>query len=66
MKKAYQPREWKVIEQSRSHLADNPGAIPLMLPLAEIAPRLQPAAVGQFDVGAALRGRGARRTRRFN
>ncbi|MGD1156197.1 MAG: transposase [Terriglobia bacterium] len=41
MKRTYQIREWKAIEQFRSYLADNPGAIQMALPLAEIAQLLR-------------------------
>ena len=41
MKKTYQIREWKAIEKFRSHLANDPGVIQMLLPLAEIAQLLR-------------------------
>ena len=37
MKRTYQIRELKAIEKFRSHLANDPGVIQMLLPLAEIA-----------------------------
>jgi transposase-like protein len=41
MKRTYQMREWKAVEQFRSHLSNDPGAIQMVLPLAEIAQLLR-------------------------
>jgi hypothetical protein len=41
MKRIYQIREWKAVEKFRSHLASDPGAIQMVLPLAEIAQLLR-------------------------
>jgi hypothetical protein len=37
MKRTHQISEWKAIEKFRSHLANDPGVIQMLLPLAEIA-----------------------------
>jgi transposase-like protein len=47
MKKAYQIDERRAIEKFRSHLLSDPGAIQMILPLAEIAQHLRNG-VGQF------------------
>jgi len=41
MKRTYQIRELKAIEKFRSHLANDPGVIQMLLPLAEIAQLLR-------------------------
>lgn len=41
MKRTYQIREWKAIEQFRSHLSNDPGTIQMVLSLAEIAQLLR-------------------------
>jgi hypothetical protein len=41
MKRTYQIREWKAIEMFRPHLANDPGVLPILLPLAEIAELLR-------------------------
>ena len=41
MKKAYQIEERRAIEKFRSHLVNDPGAIQMVLPLAEIAQMLR-------------------------
>src|SRR5712692_807345 len=41
MKKAYQIEERRAIEKFRSHLMNDPGAIQMVLPLAEIAQQLR-------------------------
>jgi len=41
MKRTYQIGEWKAIEKFRSHLAEDHGAVQMMLPLAEVAQLLR-------------------------
>lgn len=41
MRRTYQIQEWKAIEKFRSHLGGDPGAIQMVLPLAEIAQLLR-------------------------
>jgi putative transposase len=53
MKKAYQIDERRAIEKFRTHLVNDPGAIQMILPLAEIAQRLRNG-VGQFLLHAQL------------
>src|SRR6516162_2932924 len=53
MKKAYQIDERRAIEKFRSHLLNDPGAIQMILPLAEIAQRLR-RGVGAFLLQAQL------------
>jgi putative transposase len=53
MKKAYQIDERRAIEKFRSHLLNDPGAVQMILPLAEIAQRLRHG-VGQFLLQAQL------------
>jgi transposase-like protein len=53
MKKAYQIDERRAIEKFRSHLLNDPGAIQMILPLAEIAQTLRNG-VGQFLLQAQL------------
>lgn len=47
MKKAYQIDERRAIEKFRSHVQNDPGAVQMILPLADIAQRLRHG-VGQF------------------
>ena len=53
MKKAYQIDERRAIEKFRSHLLNDPGAIQMILPLAEIGQRLRNG-VAQFLLQAQL------------
>jgi hypothetical protein len=41
MKRTYQIREWKATKRLRSHLANDPGVLQMLLPLAGIAQLLR-------------------------